>query len=263
MLKRLVVAVFATGVLLLVSTACAEEIVIPGTGDGVAILKAIGAAFTKANPQVKVVVPDSIGSSGGIKAVIADEAVVARVARELKDNEAGMGLVQKPFARIPAVFFVHPSVNLSMLSSDQVAAIYAGQVVNWKEVGGPDAPIAVVAREEKDSTLGVLRKSLPQFSDLKITEKAQTETKTPQMISRVERTPYAIGFGPYDVVSKAAVQVIGLDGFAVSMPNYPAMTTMRLVYKQEKLSGAYSRFVEFATSPAVKLPISVAGGIAL
>lgn len=263
MLKRLMAAMFAAGLLLSVSPAGAEEIVIPGTGDGVAILKAIGAAFTKANPQIGVTVPDSIGSSGGIKAVIDDDAVVARVARELKDKEAAAGLIQKPFAKIPAVFFVHPGVRISMLSSDQVAAIYAGRVKNWKEVGGPDAAIVVVAREEKDSTLGVLRKSLPQFADLKFAEKAVIEPKTPQMIARVEATPHAIGFGPYDVASKASVQVIGLDGFSVTMANYPAMTTMSFVYKQEQLSGAYARFVAFATSPAARLPISVAGGVPL
>jgi len=244
-------------------SAFAGEVVIPGTGDGVAILKAIGAAFTAAHPEMPVSIPDSIGSSGGIKAVGAGEAVMARVARDIKEKERGLGLTQTPFARIPAVFFVHPGVRVSMLKAEQVAAIYAGTITNWRQLGGDDAAIVVVAREENDSTLGVLRSSMSAFAELKITPTALVETKTPLMVERVESTPNAIGFGPYDVASKNAVKVVGLDGVMPLMANYPCVTTLSLVYKQETLSGPYAAFLQFATSPAAMLPISVGGGVAL
>jgi len=245
------------------TAAVADEIIIPGTGDGVTILKALGAAFSKKNPEVTVSIPESIGSSGGIKAAGEGEAVIARVARDIKTKEQGYGLTQTPFARIPAVFFVNPNVSVGLLTGGQVAAIYSGQIQNWKEVGGPDADIVVVAREDSDSTLAVLRDCLPHFTNLKFSKAALIETKTPLMFDRVEKTENSIGFGPYDIASKSAVKVVSLDGRSPLMADYPCVTTLSFVYKKESLKGAYAAFVQFANSPAATLPIRVAGGLPL
>ncbi len=263
MTKWLLAVTVSLSLVFPLTVALADDIVIPGTGDGVAILKALGASFTKKNPDVTVTIPDSIGSSGGIKAAGTGEAVLARVARDIKTKEQGYGLTQTPFARIPAVFFVNRSVSIDLLTGGQVAAIYSGQIKNWKDVGGPDAPIVVVAREETDSTLAVLRECLPHFADLKFASTALVETKSPLMLERVEKTEHAIGFGPYDLASKSNVKVLALDGRSALMADYPCVTTLSFVYKQEALTGANAAFVQFATSSAAALPIRVAGGLPL
>lgn len=152
--------------------ASAKEMEIVGTGDGVKVLNALGAAYARSHPGMSVSVPESIGSSGGIAAVGKGEKVLARVARTLKDDEKGSGLTYLPFAKVPVVFFVNPSLTVKKLTSQQICAIYAGKISNWKEVGGPDAAIVVVTREAKDSSLGVLQKSLPGFKDVVVTGKA-------------------------------------------------------------------------------------------
>ena len=64
-----------------VSQTAAEVLEIVGTGDGVAILKTLGTAFTAQHPNVEVQIPKSIGSGGALKAVGTDKNVLGRVAR--------------------------------------------------------------------------------------------------------------------------------------------------------------------------------------
>ena len=245
------------------SRALAEELTIVGTGDGVKILKALGAAFERLHPGTTIAVPESIGSSGGIKAVGEGAAVLARVARTIKEKEQGYGLTYLPFARIPVVFFINPVLPLQNLTSIQAADIYRGTIDNWKALDGPDAPIAVVRREEGDSSLSALKKSLPTFKDLAITDRATLTDKTPLMFETVETTPLAIGFGPLDVARNQNVKVLSLDGRLATFPDYPVVNTLALVFKQTSHKGVLKAFVEFASSPAAAPIITAAGGLPL
>ena len=77
------------------------ELVIVGTGSGSSIVRAIGTAFTEQNPEIAIIVPKSIGSGGGIKAVGNDEYILGRVARDIEDKEKRYGLTRMPIAKIP------------------------------------------------------------------------------------------------------------------------------------------------------------------
>ena len=57
--------------------------------------------------------------------------------------------------------------------------------------------IKVVRREDQDSTLLVLRQSMPGWKDLAITEKSKTAVTTQDCIDTVKEVPGAIGFGPF------------------------------------------------------------------
>src|SRR3954463_14293387 len=150
--RSAVLSLLATGVLS--SLAHATELPVVGTGDGIEILRALGNAFNRTEAAVEITVPPSIGSGGGIAAVGAGSAILGRVARNLTDAEVSRGLVYTPFARLPSAFFVHPGTRVSNLSTRELAALYAGKISNWKEVGGADLRVRVVRREEADSTLG-------------------------------------------------------------------------------------------------------------
>ena len=77
-------ALVASAVFALVhGVAAAAELPVVGTGDGMELLRALGAAYTADNPKTQVVVPPSIGSGGGIAAVGSEKEVLARIARPL------------------------------------------------------------------------------------------------------------------------------------------------------------------------------------
>jgi phosphate transport system substrate-binding protein len=239
----------------------AEEISIVGTGDGVAVLKAIGEAFSRDNPDVTIDVPKSIGSGGAIKTVGADQNMIGRVARKIKDKEKPYGLTYIPFAKVPTVFVVNESVSIQNLSAQQVCDIYSGKITNWREVGGKDARIKVVRREDGDSSLGELQASFPGFKNITMTDKSKTAFSTPENFTVLEETSDTIGFGPYDVAKDANVRILKIDGKDPTDAGYPTSVTLALVYKEKNKTGNIKRFIDFLKSTSAQDAVQRSGGI--
>ncbi len=258
--KRLSVAA-CLFVLLSPAVLLAETLSIPGTGDGTAVLRALGAAFSLQNPDVKIEVPPSIGSGGGVKAAGQGEAVLARVARGIKSKEQKYGLSYKAYAKVPAVFFTTRDVPIEYLSTQQICDVYSGKISNWQQLGGPNQPIQVIRREDGDSTLSVLIKSFPGFDKIKITDKALIAHTTPGTFGLMNKTDFSIGFGPYDVAKNSNMQIIKVDGRDPTFSGYPSVTTLGFVYQKKSLTSAAQKFLDYSTSSQANLPIIVAGGI--
>ncbi|MDB4470643.1 substrate-binding domain-containing protein, partial [Deltaproteobacteria bacterium] len=91
MQKKLLRLIFALIVLLVSNNAIAQEqLVIDGTGDSQQLLRQLAQAYEAANPDSKIIVPDSSGSSGGVKALLKGKTDLARIARPLKAKEKAM-----------------------------------------------------------------------------------------------------------------------------------------------------------------------------
>lgn len=235
-------------VLMLTSSAAlsAEELSVVGTGDGIEMLQAVAARFRQMEPSIEVRIPPSIGSGGGIAAVGSGAARLARVARPLSDAERARGLAYVPVAKIPSAFFVHPSAGISRLDTVQLAAIYSGQISNWKEVGGMDIRIRVVRREDADSTLTTLRANMPGWKNLEITERSKTAVSTQEAVESVRLTDGAIGFGPYSKILDIGTTVLEIDGHHPSQPGYPSTGELAYVYRPEGLPNDVSKFIAFS-----------------
>jgi phosphate transport system substrate-binding protein len=262
-MKKILILIGAYMLFLMPFMANAEEITIVGTGSGPPILKAIGEVFSQQNPEVKIAVPRSIGSGGGIKAVGNDEYLVARVAREIKPNEEHYHLTYLPIARVPIVFYVNPSVRIKNLTNEQVCRIYSGKIFNWQEVGGHNARIRVIRRQEGDSSLAVLLKSFPNFKDITITELSKTTHSDPDTIELAEKTIDAIAFGAYSDVKNREVHVLNIDNISPTDTTYPYYGPFALVFKEENRTGTIKEFIDFAASPAAAAAIKNGGGLPL
>jgi len=58
------------------------------------------------------------------------------------------------------VFICHKSNPVSSLTDAQIKGILTGQIKKWKEVGGPDIPIAIFYEREASGNYGLLKKNL-------------------------------------------------------------------------------------------------------
>jgi len=259
---RLLSSIVLACLLVFPVSALAEELAIPGTGDGVAVLESSSAAFEQ-KTGVSVRVPKSIGSGGGVKAVGNGMAELARVARGIKDKEQHFGLSYQALFNVPTVFLVNKEMSVENLTAQQVLDIFSGKISNWKDVGGEDRGIFVVRREKGDSSLDNLTKTFPGFSDEMITQKAYTVPKTPNMVAQVQNRKYCIAFGPFDVALANDLKVLKVDGKVPGEADYPYFGTIGLVYKKESLMGVAKQFVEFATSEKAHAAIRKTGGLPL
>lgn len=230
------------------ASALADEIEIVGTGDGMGVFQALSEAFARSNPEHRIGIPESVGSSGGIKAVGNDRQPLGRVARPLKAREEPYGLEYLPIARVPVVFFVNPDVEIDGLQRQQVLDIYSGKMTNWKEVGGRDARIRVIRREAGDSSLTNLRATLPGFSEISILELSKTTTSTQETVEYVASKSGSIGFAPYSDALDADMRVLSIDGISPSDETYPSYGILALIYKPANRTGVVDAFIRFATS---------------
>jgi phosphate transport system substrate-binding protein len=239
----------------------AGDLSVVGTGDGIDLLRALGAAYTADHPDTTVVVPPSIGSGGGIAAVGSNKEVLARAARPLTDSEKEAGLVATPVFRLPSAFFVHRGAGVTSLTSGQLADIYSGKITNWKEIGGNDVRIKVVRREDQDSTLLVLRQSMPGWKDLAITEKSKTAVTTQEGIETVKEVPGAIGFGPFTKALEMELSVLKIDGHYPTDPGYPSAVTLLFVHKEATVTPDARQFIAYTKAAKAKTVLSSMGGV--
>ncbi len=264
--KALFAAVFSLSLVFAVSytsPVLAEEITVVGSGSGARVIELLGAAFSKANPGVTVSAPPSIGSGGGIKAVGTDQATIGRIARALKPNEKEYGISYLALVKLPIVVFVNKSVGIKDLSAQKICDIYSGKITNWKEVGGPDADIRVVRREEGDSSLEVLTNSLPGFKDIKITERSKTTLSDPETIELVQSKENTIAFGTYVNAKGVDVNVLTIDGKSPNDSSYPYVGTLALIFKEKNKAGVLGKFLDYVKSDSAKAIILEAGAFPL
>jgi phosphate transport system substrate-binding protein len=114
-------------------------------------------AYGATHPEVRLSVTGG-GSGTGIAALINGTADIANASRAIKDEERrsaeanGITPVEFVVARDAIAIVVNPSNPVKQLTLPQVSAIYSGQIVNWREVGGEDRPIVLLSRETNSGT---------------------------------------------------------------------------------------------------------------
>ena len=137
----------------------AHDLHIGGTGGPLSALQQLGDAFANAHPGISVEVLPSIGSNGGVRALLDMAIDVAVIARPLRDDERLQGdLVQIPFVRTPVVLVTAdlPEVNLTV---DQMARMLTDPEATW-----PDGtPVRVIARPASESDYRAIASALPDL----------------------------------------------------------------------------------------------------
>lgn len=239
--------------------AAAADLEIPGSGDCEFILNRLAAEFENAQPGRRVQVPPSTGSTGGVKAVLQNEAILARVARPLKAEESQAGLKSVVFARDAVVFAVGEKVTVKSLTAAQLALLFGGRVSNWREVGGEPGPVRLVVREEGETSIVQLRAKLLPFRALKIGENAKMVARTGEMIELLTRYKTSIGWATNSSVLAAgtALRPLALDGISataaeVASGKYPVATEYALVFREERLNAEAREFIAFVRSAAAQ-----------
>jgi phosphate transport system substrate-binding protein len=137
-----------------------ETVVIGGTGCALGGVQEVARAFQKEHPGIAIRFIPSLGSGGGIKAVLAGSLDLALSARPLTDQEKAEGAAARPYARSPFVFAIAGSAKAYPLTLKQVASIYAGELQVW-----PDStPIRLVLRPESDADTVLLKTMSPDMA---------------------------------------------------------------------------------------------------
>jgi phosphate transport system substrate-binding protein len=132
---------------------------IGGTGAALESIRTVAEAFRKEHPGVRVVIPPSLGSSGGIKAVLAGTLDVGLSSRPLTPAEVGHGAVAQEYGRSPLLLVTShrgPPIELTL---SEIAALYAGEKKNYPN----GRPIRIIMRPDSEIDLQMIRGLSPEM----------------------------------------------------------------------------------------------------
>src|SRR5665647_33762 len=160
----------------------------------------LAAVFMDANPDYTVDVQGG-GSGQGIKSIQEGIADIGALSRNLKDEEKGSVSKEITIALDGIAVVVNKDTTVTNLTLEQIRQIYTGEITNWKEVGGIDAPITVVSREEGSGTRG----AFTEITKILVKDAAGNETdntvanaliqpSTGSVKTTVASTPNTIGY---------------------------------------------------------------------
>lgn len=155
------------------------------------------------------------GSTAGVQAAISGAAQIGMSSRELTPDEAGQ-VTGIEVARDGIAIVVHPALPLSDLVLDQVRAIYAGDVRSWRELGGPDAPITVITREEGSGTRAAFETLV--MGARRIAASALVQDSTGAVRQMVASDPAAVGYVSIGLVD-VSVKALRLSGVEATEAN--------------------------------------------
>jgi phosphate transport system substrate-binding protein len=205
-------------------------------------------AYHAKNPTVEIHVQGG-GSTAGVKAAQTGAAQIGMCSRELKPEEVPT-VTATVVARDGETIIVHPTLPVTDLTVEQVRRIYAGEITNWKEAGGPDRKITVVTREQGSGARGA-------FEDLvmkgkRIISSALVQDSQGAVRQMVSTDPSAIGYVSHGVVDSSA-KGLKLDGVE---PSEETITSGRYAVVRPFLfltkgapSGTVKAFIDWVLSP--------------
>jgi phosphate transport system substrate-binding protein len=242
-----------------------EKLNVSGSTTILPIAEESSAAFQASHPGTSVLV-SGLGSSAGIEAVSAGTAQIGTSSRDLKPEEASLGLVDFPIAYDGIAVIVSPENPVSALTSAQLRDIFSGKITNWREVGGADRPIELVNRDEASGTREAFQKIL--MKDAKFDPRATVLPGTGQVRDVVARAPGAIGYISLGFVkprfSTVEVKALSVDGVAptektVANKTYPIGRVLHFFTKGQP-TGLTKEYVDYVLSSAIQKGVVVDAG---
>ena len=209
----------------------------------------LATAFMDKYTEIRVEVSGG-GSSAGVKAAHTETADIGAASRKLKDSEKGVQAVT--IAKDGISVAVHPSNPVEDITKEQVQKLFTGEIANWNELGGPDANIVVVIREEGSGTRGAFHE-MAVGKDNSFTEDAIIQNSNGAVREAVSQDENAVGFVSLGAINDT-IKTLKVEGApptldAILSGDYPIARPLNYVLKEGKeLSEVAQTYLDFVLS---------------
>lgn len=228
-----------------------ENFIIAGSGSNLAVTLKLLDDFPQ-KQSVKIEVPNSIGSGGGIMGVLQGKVDLGLTSRPLALNEKSSGLTEIPYALSGIVVAVGSDVSDENLSYEDIINIYQGHKNTWSN----GEPIIVFLMYEKDSTNEVLVEKIPGFKEVLIdslkNSRWQVFYNQQSQEEAIAKTPHSIGFVTMPALKDSRIKALAVNGVKASSESilndhYKLYKTLNYVF-QKPLRQEMKDFIDFTFS---------------
>ena len=226
------------------------ELQMAGSSTVQPLAQALAEAFMEKHPNVQIDVQGG-GSSVGVKSAAEGTTPIGNASRALKDSEKEEypDLIAHAIAQDGIAMAVHPDVPVDGVTKDEVRQVFAGEITNWSELGGPDENIIVVSREEGSGTRGAFEDMV--MGDSLVVDTALLQPSNGAVKTTVATTPWSMGFVSIGYLDDS-VKALAVDGVEATVENagsgvYPVVRPLNMMTKGEP-TGLAKAYLDFAFS---------------
>ncbi len=213
-----------------------------------------GRSLGRGGPQI--VVEESIGSGGGIRAAVDGAVDLGMVSRPLEDGERALGLIEVKVARDAVILAAHSEVLAAGVSSDELRQLYGGQ----RHTFADGSPAVLLLRDRKESANAALERIVPGLSGLREASYGEHRLRVlyhdGAMAGALAATPGALGVFSLGALLAHGLplRVLALDGHLPTMNtlsdgSWQATRDLSFVLRRDRLDRARG-FLAFVASKA-------------
>lgn len=264
----------ALGGLLAANAAAVETLTISGSSTVQPVVEAVAEAYHQQHPDVYFFIRGG-GSSIGIRDAGKRHVDIGMASRPLKSFEIQRfkGLKTHLIGYDAVAFIVNRANKAKNLEFEHVQDIYLGNIRNWEELGGPDAPIDPISKKFGHATLDIFlyyfdldavnSEGADTFMHLKKQRhrggfssfRSRMFEGNNEIIDYVVSHPDALGYLSYGEAAEAVakgvpIKILSLDGVdpdakTIFSGKYPVRRDMNLVMYDDapELAKTFLRFI--------------------
>jgi phosphate transport system substrate-binding protein len=245
---------------------------IAGSDTMVNLAQAWAEKFQTDNPGVMIAVKGG-GSGNGIAALINGTVDAADASRNIKDEEKadaqakGVTPVETAVANDGISVIVNPANKVADLTKDQLGKIYRGEITNWKDVGGADAPIVLVGRDTSSGTYEYFKEAVVG-KDKEYAKSMRNLQSSQAIVDEVAKNPNAVGYVGLGYAQNAqGISRIKVDGVEDTVDNvlsktYPLSRQLYMVSNGAP-ADLLKAYVDWILSPAGQKVVEEQGFVPL
>ncbi|MFC3770510.1 phosphate ABC transporter substrate-binding protein [Paenibacillus sp. GCM10012303] len=201
--------------------------------------------FTKSHKHTMVVIQEG-DTTPGILALRNGAIDVAIASRDLNENEDDKWTQSHLAAKDAIHLIVHPGNPVADLTIAQLKSILTGKADNWKQLGGPDMPIALIFTGTASDTYGGLSDLVMDGEAM--AAKAATQATGKEVVDAVAADKQAVGIvatKDLDIKVKAlTVNNVEANRTTIYSGRYPLTRSIYFVVRSEP-SELTRKFVDF------------------
>lgn len=233
----------------------ASRLLLTGSTTMAPLMMAVARRFQTLHPGIQIEV--QMGGSGrGVSDTRQGKADIGMVSRALGETERDLYSIS--IARDGVAVIVHKDNPVTALSDRQLLDVYSGKIANWRQVGGRDAPMQVLAAPPEGGSSELISQYLRlPYDQIKAQRRIAANA---DRSAAVAADPQAIiwtsvGEAEREVRAGVPIKLLAVGGVAASSKtvrngNYPLSRPLTLVTRGTP-TGAVRAFIEFCVSSQV------------